>query len=135
VVDTDTEMQAQADSRQLAGMLIGSGVVHMVRPQVFEAIVPRQLGDVRRVVHVSGLAELAAGALLLIPATRKVGGWAAAAVLVGVFPANVQMALDAGTEHQVVKKVPAPLFRAIALARLPLQVPLVLRALRVARNG
>lgn len=135
MADTDTAVRARADARRLAGMLIGSGVVHMVRPQVFEAIVPRRLGDVRRVVHLSGLAELAAGALLLAPATRRAGGWAAAAVLAGVFPANVRMALDAGTEHRAVAQVPAPLFRALALGRLPLQVPLVVRALRVARNG
>jgi uncharacterized membrane protein len=124
-----------ADWTRLAGMLIGSGVLHMVAPQAYERIVPRQLGDARRVVHLSGLAELACGALLLAPPTRKLGGWASVALLLGVFPANVQMALDAGTEHQAVKQVPAPLFRAVALARLPLQVPMVLRALRVARAG
>lgn len=135
MADTDTGTRAEADARRLAGMLIGSGVIHMVAPQLYEPVVPRRFGNPRRVVHLSGLAELACGALLLAPPTRKLAGMASAALLVGVFPANVQMALDAGTEHQAVKRVPAPLFRAVALARLPLQVPLVLRAVRVARDG
>ena len=51
---------------------------------------------------------------------------AAAAFFVGVFPANVQMAVD--WRHR-----PAPL-RTAALSRLPLQVPLVRWARGVARN-
>jgi hypothetical protein len=43
--------------------------------------------------------------------------------------------LDAGTEHQAAPGVPAPLFRALGLARLPGQIPMIRRALRVARAG
>lgn len=141
MVDTDSRAEAagtdgvEADRLQLAGMMIGSGVLHMIVPRAYERIVPRRLGNPRRVVYLSGVAELACGALLLAPGTRKAGGWATAALLAAVFPANVQMALDAGTEHQAIKQVPTPVFRAAALARLPLQVPMVLRALRVARAG
>jgi uncharacterized membrane protein len=124
---------ARRTRRGLATMLLSSGVTHMVAPQVFEGIVPRWAGDARRVVLVSGVAELACGALLLNRRTSRVGGWATAALLVAVFPANVQMALDAGTERQVVS-MPAGAFRALCLARLPLQIPLVARALRVARD-
>jgi uncharacterized membrane protein len=46
---------------------------------------------------------------------------------VGVFPANVKMALDW-------RDRPTPQ-RAAALGRLPLQVPLVLWARSVAKNG
>jgi uncharacterized membrane protein len=51
-----------------------------------------------------------------------------------VFPANVQMALDAGTERQAVPDMPVRRFRAVALARLPLQLPLIGWAVRVARS-
>jgi len=71
---------------------------------------------------------------MLVPRTRRLGGWLTAAVLVGVFPANVQMALDAGTDRQAAPQVPSAGFRAIALARLPLQVPLVVRAIKVGRG-
>ncbi|HLM63882.1 MAG TPA: DoxX family protein [Acidimicrobiales bacterium] len=124
-----------ADGARLAALMLGSGVVHLLAPQLYEPAVPRWAGDPRRVVLVSGVAELACGALLLVPGTRRLGGWATAALLVGVLPANVQMVLDAGTERQAMPTVPAGLYRAACLARLPLQVPLVRRALRIARAG
>ncbi len=116
----------------LAAMMLGSGALHLAVPSVYERVVPRPMGDARRVVLVSGVAELVCGALLLSRRTSRAGGWATAGLLVAVFPANVQMVLDAGTEHQAVK-MPAGPFRLLGLARLPLQVPLVLRAVRVAR--
>ena len=124
-----------ADGARLAALMLGSGVVHLLAPQLYEPAVPRWAGNPRRVVLVSGVAELACGALLLVPGARQVGGWATAALLVGVLPANVQMVLDAGTERQAMPTVPAGLYRAACLARLPLQVPLVRRALRIARAG
>lgn len=116
----------------LAATMLSSGTLHIVAPRLYERIVPRWLGDARRVVVVSGVAELACGGLLLTRRTSRVGGWATAALLVAVFPANVQMVLDAGTEHQAVA-MPAGPFRVVGLARLPLQVPMLVRALRVAR--
>jgi uncharacterized membrane protein len=121
------------DRRRLAALMLGSGVLHFVAPRAYERIVPRGLGDRRTIVHVSGAAELACGALLLGRRTSRLGGWMTAGLLLAVFPANVQMALDAGTERQAYP-MPATRFRVIALARLPLQVPLVAQALRVARQ-
>ena len=113
-----------------------SGVLHLVRPQVFEPIVPRPCRRGAGFVLVSGVAEIACAAGLLHPRTRRSAGWASAALLVAVLPANVQMTADARrradrTGHR------AP-FLATALARLPLQVPLVrtaLRATRPAKHG
>lgn len=113
-------------------MMLGAGVTHFAAPQLYERSVPPWAGDARRVVHVSGVAELVCGALLLNRRTARTGGWLTAALLVAVFPANVQMLLDAGTERQAVDMPPGR-FRLMALARLPLQVPMVLRAVRVAR--
>jgi uncharacterized membrane protein len=121
------------DRNRLAALMLGSGVLHLIVPGAYERIVPRWLGDRRRVVLASGVAELACGGLLLGRRTSRLGAWLTAGLLVAVFPANVQMALDAGTEHQVAD-MPAGRFRAVALARLPLQVPLVVRAVRLARR-
>ncbi len=112
--------------------MVGAGITHFVAPAAYERIVPRWMGDAGRVVLVSGAAEIACGWLLLSRRAAKAGGWLTAAVLVAVFPANVQMALDAGTEHQALPDMPVGRFRLVALARLPLQVPLVGWALRVA---
>jgi uncharacterized membrane protein len=111
--------------------MLGAGVTHFVAPGNYEKIVPRWAGDPHQVTLASGVAELVCGALLLNRRTSRLGGWLTALLLVAVFPANVQMLLDAGTEHQATE-MPVDRFRAIAAARLPLQVPLVIWALRVA---
>jgi uncharacterized membrane protein len=118
----------------LAALMLGAGVTHFVAPAYYEKIVPRWAGDARRCVLASGVAELACGTLLLRQGSARVGGWLTAALLVVVFPANVQMLLDAGTEHQAVD-MPVERFRVMALARLPLQLPLVVWATRVARRS
>ena len=88
------------DVAGLAALLATSGVVHLVRPQVFEGIVPRVLPNHRALVYVSGVAELLCAAGLLHPATRRPAGYASAALLVAVFPANVQMSVDSGQRAQ-----------------------------------
>jgi uncharacterized membrane protein len=118
----------------LAGLMLGSGILHFLIPGYYEKIVPRWLGDTRRVVHASGAAELVCGVLLLNRRTARAGGWLTAGVLAAVFPANVQMLLDAGTEHQAMD-MPADRFRVVALARLPLQFPLIAWAVRVAQSS
>ncbi|MEU0039740.1 DoxX family protein [Streptomyces sp. NPDC006333] len=112
----------------LAGLLATVGVGHFATPKQFDATIPRALpGSPRTWTYVSGAAELALAAGVALPRTRRTAALATAAFFVGVFPANVQMAVD--WRHR-----PAPL-KAAALARLPLQVPLVLWARGVAKSG
>jgi uncharacterized membrane protein len=118
----------------LAGLMSTAGITHFVAPASYERIVPRRCGDARRVVLVSGAAEIACRALLSTRRTGRIGGALTAALLAAMFPANVQMALDAGTEHQAVPGMPVGRFRRVALARLPLQLPLIGWALRIARG-
>lgn len=95
----------------VAGAFALSGVVHLVRPRVFVAIVPRVLPAARPLVLLSGVAELVCAAGLL---TRQ--RWAAdasTALLLVVWPANIQMALDARRS------------RWLTWARVPLQLPLI----------
>ena len=111
----------------LLGVLLGgAGTLHMIRPEPFDAIVPTALlGPARGYTCASGVAELAVAGLLAVPRTRHLGGLAAAALFVAVFPANVQMAYD--WRHA------RPRRRAIAFGRLPLQGVLIAQALHVAR--
>ncbi|MEU6591764.1 hypothetical protein ABZ923_21505 [Streptomyces sp. NPDC046881] len=112
----------------LAGLLAAAGVAHFAAPRRFDATVPRALpGSPRAWTYGSGAVELALAAGIAAPRTRAVTARAAAAFFVGVFPANVKMAVDW-------RDRPAPL-KAAALARLPLQLPLVLWARGVARGG
>lgn len=120
-------MKRPAWALLLAGLLGATGVLHLARPGFFEPLVPRFLGAPRAWVYASGVAELVCAASLVIPATRRRGAFATAALFVAVFPGNVQMALDAdGTKPGLASN---PI---VAYGRLPLQVPLVLWALAVA---
>ncbi len=111
-------------------LLAGAGATHLAAPQVYAPIVPRRLGDPRPWVLWSGVAELLCATGLAVPRTRRAAAWASAALFVVVYPANVQMAASALRSSRA-----SAAYRAAAVARLPLQVPLVLRALRVARAG
>ena len=113
-------------SRRLAAFLLGMGTLHFVVPKPFDAIVPPRLGSPRRWTYLSGVAELASGALLLSPRTQRAGGYAAAATMAAVFPANIHMALEAGP--------PRSLYAAGTWLRLPLQAPMIAWALRQTRT-
>ncbi|MEW2358059.1 MauE/DoxX family redox-associated membrane protein [Spirillospora sp. NPDC029432] len=110
----------------LAGLMAAAGVTHFVAPRPYDTIIPERLpGRPRTWTYASGAAELACAAAIMVPRTRRAGALATAALLVGVFPANVQMAYDW-------RRRPLPQ-RAVAYGRLPLQAPLVAWALKVAR--
>jgi uncharacterized membrane protein len=110
----------------LAGLLGVAGVSHFVIPRFYDAIVPHLLpGPPRAWTLVSGLVELACGAAVALPRTRRLGATVAAVLFVAVFPANIQMAIDWRSRPAV--------DQALAYARLPLQVPLVLLAVAVRR--
>lgn len=111
----------------LAALLASAGAAHFIAPKQFDAIVPRALpGRPRTWTAVSGAVELGLAAGLVVPATRRTSARASAAFFAAVFPANVKMAYD--WRHR-----PAPA-RALAYARLPLQIPLILWARGAARD-
>jgi uncharacterized membrane protein len=109
----------------LAAVLVTTGTWHFASPHGFESIVPKFLGAPWVWVAVSGVVELSCALGLVIARTRRLAGWACAVLFVAVFPANVQMAVDALRGHGSVF---------IAVARLPLQIPLVLWAVWIARH-
>jgi len=115
----------------LAAFLLVAGLAHFVVPRSYERIVPRVLGNPAFWVRWSGVAEIVCAALIAHPRTRRPGALAAVAVLVAVFPANVQMALDGGIPGEGFP-LGSPV---VAWARLPLQVPVILWAWRVARSA
>jgi uncharacterized membrane protein len=110
----------------LAGVLAGAAATHFTHPRFYDRMVPRPLpGPPRAYTWGSGVAELAVAGTLLSPRTRRRGALAAAGLFVAVFPANVQMALDARGSRE----------RFLTYARLPLQLPLVAWAWRVSRTS
>jgi uncharacterized membrane protein len=105
---------ARRSHRALAAFFIGAGVNHFVMPRAYEAIVPPRLAhDAHRVVAVSGVAEIAGGVGLLVPATRRLSGLALIGLLAAIFPANLYMARS----PERFRRIP----RWALFARLPLQ--------------
>ncbi|GHD25244.1 DoxX family protein [Nocardiopsis kunsanensis] len=108
----------------LGGLFLAAGALHFAKPKPFEAIMPRRLPERRAWVYASGAAELVCGAGLLT--RRKWAGPASAALLLAVWPANVQMALDSGSG-----RLPGVADnKALAWGRVPLQAPLIWAALQ-----
>ncbi|GAC1385554.1 MAG: membrane protein [Acidimicrobiales bacterium] len=120
-VEIFVELPADRPRARLAltAIFTVSGMLHLVAPGVYEPIVPGWAGDAHLVVLGSGVAELAAAALLARRRTASVGGWYSAALLIAVWPANFKMALDGGV---------------LAWLRLPLQIPLIWAAVLVGRT-
>ena len=111
----------------LAGLLTVTGSLHFIAPKPYAEIVPEQLPSPYGLVYASGVAELLCAAGLAVPRTRRVTGWATALLFVAVFPANVKMALDSTGR--------STLYQVGVWARLPVQVPLVVWAVSIARNA
>jgi uncharacterized membrane protein len=113
--------------RLLAVFFMAAGLLHFLRPGMYEEIVPDYMPAHRELVFVSGGAEIA-GALALIPRrTRRVAGIWLTALLVAVFPANLHMALHPDRY---------PGLPAVLLwLRLPLQPQAIWWALRSTRRA
>lgn len=99
----------------LALMMVSAGILHLLRPEKFVAIVPDWLPAHRTLVAVSGVFEVMGGAGLLVRRVQKAAAWGLVALFVAVFPANVNMAV-----HKIFTENPWILW-----GRLPFQVVLV----------
>lgn len=116
------------DATAMSAALLGMGVLHLAQPKPFDGLIPPELPFSRRAwTYGSGVVELGVGGLLAVPRTRRAGALAAVILFVGVFPGNLQMV-------RAWRRKPFWPWRAIAWARLPLQVPLVAAALAVYRG-
>jgi uncharacterized membrane protein len=113
---------------RIAALLLGIGTVHFVAPKPFDGIIPAELpGSPRFYTYASGVAEIGIGGLLLMERTRRLAALAAVALFIAVFPGNLNMV-------RLWWDKPWPM-RIVALARLPLQIPMITAALKVSRNS
>jgi uncharacterized membrane protein len=119
---------SQTAAYRIAALLLGVGTTHFLAPKQFDGIIPAELpGSPRFYTYASGVAEVTIGALLLARRTRRNAALAAVALFLGVFPANVNMV-------RLWWDKPWPM-RIVALARLPLQIPMITQALKIRRNA
>jgi uncharacterized membrane protein len=119
---------SQVPAYRMGALLVGMGILHFVAPKPFDSIVPVELpGTQRFYTYASGVAEVATGALVLAPKTRRFGALAAVALYIGVFPGNVNMVRMWWGESWPM--------RIGAIARLPLQIPMITQALKIRRSA
>ena len=101
----------------MALLYIAAGVYHFISPGTYMRIMPPYIPYHAALVAISGFCEILCGILLLISATRVIGAWLLIALLIAVFPANIQMMIDYPDVHH------ARFW--ILLLRLPLQGVLI----------
>jgi uncharacterized membrane protein len=108
----------------VAAAFSASGVVHLVHPATFTRIVPTFLPAKTGLVYVTGVGELICAAGLW--RRDRWAGIAAAGLLLVIWPANLQMAINAQRGDVTMTKVEDWI-------RLPLQIPLIWCALQSGR--
>lgn len=101
----------------MALLYAAAGTFHFITPKMYLRIMPPYLPYHLALVYISGVCEIAFALLLLPGSTRPVAAWLIIALLIAVFPANIQMAIN------FYQKQNPNLW--IAIARLPLQFVLI----------
>jgi uncharacterized membrane protein len=104
----------------MALFYIAAGANHFANPAIYLRIMPPYLPFPLPLVYLSGVFEIGLGLLLLAPRFTKLAAWGLIALLLAVFPANIQMALH----PDLTPGIPHTLL----WARLPLQGIFILAA-------
>jgi uncharacterized membrane protein len=104
--------------RLLAVFFTFAGTMHFVRLRQYVAMMPDYLPRHHEAVVVSGVAEIAGGVAVIPERTRPLARWWLTALLLAVFPANIDMAVRPERHPELrLDRVP----RWALWARLPLQ--------------
>jgi uncharacterized membrane protein len=98
-------------------LYVGAGAMHFFRPRLYLKMMPPYLPAHLTLIYLSGIAEIALGALLWVPSARPWAAWGIIALLVAVFPANLYMYQRGGAAYGIPDWA--------LLARLPLQLALI----------
>lgn len=83
-----------------AGFFIAAGIAHFAIPDFYLAMMPPWLPAPLLLVQISGIAEVAGGVGLLTRRFRAAAGIGLILLLVAVFPANIQMLLNARAQDE-----------------------------------
>ncbi len=111
----------------MAVLYIIAGINHFISPVFYKKIMPPWLPWHYPLIYASGVAEIVLGLLLIPIQTRQLAAWGIIALLIAVFPANVQMMLNYKEQHNS--------YLWIAVLRLPLQLLLIGWACQFTKKG
>jgi uncharacterized membrane protein len=110
----------------MAALYFIAGINHLLHPQGYMNIMPPYIPFPKELVFLSGLVEIGCALLLLPSFSRKPAAWGIILLLIAVFPANIQMAINFYKENNS--------YLWLTLLRLPLQVLLLGWAYRFTNN-
>lgn len=96
-----------------AALFIFGGIAHFTMANKYIPMIPDGFPNPELLVSLSGIAEFALGVTLLIPRFSQLAAWGLIALLIAVFPANINMA----AHHERFANVP----EMFLYIRLPLQ--------------
>lgn len=110
----------------LSVLFVAAGLNHFVNLDFYLPMMPVYLPAHRELILLSGALEILGGLAVLIRAWRPMAGWALILIMIGVFPANLHMALNPADFPDV------PIW--FLYVRLPLQGVLIWWAWRATRD-
>jgi uncharacterized membrane protein len=103
----------------LSLIFVAAGILHFVTPNTYVGIVPPWLPVPLALVYISGVAEIAGGVGLLVERSRRAAGVGLILLLLAVWPANIQMWVDASARDA------SDAEKLVLLLRIPLQLVLI----------
>ncbi len=110
-------------------ILLGAGVLHFLQERSFRKIIPKFIPFKKAIVLVTGVFEIIFALTLWIKKGQQVTSKLLAFFMVAVFPANIYMAIKRIPLRGKEKANPL-----LVWGRLPLQIPLIIGALKLGRK-
>ena len=107
-------------------LFVLAGANHFYMPMFYVNMMPNGLPFPLELVYISGVMEIVLGGGVMIPQFRKWSAYGLVALLIAVFPANINMALHPDSFKDI------PLW--LLYARLPLQFLLIWLVYRISKN-
>lgn len=78
----------------LAFFFVAAGINHFINPEFYLQIMPPYLPWPLFLQYVAGFFEILLGILVLIPRYSRMAAWGLILLLIAIFPANINMALN-----------------------------------------
>lgn len=101
----------------MGAFFVFAGIMHFVKPKMYLRMMPPYIPWPSFMVYASGVAEFLLGLALFYEPIRNYAAWGIIALLIAIFPANIQMLI----EYKKFKPIP----RWGLILRLPLQAVLI----------
>ncbi len=78
----------------LSSLFIIAGILHFIKPKAFMRIMPLYIPYHKRIVYLSGVAEISAGIGVLFIQTKTIALWGIVIMLILFFPVHIHMLMN-----------------------------------------